>query len=246
MSIAKIFVGVEDLMMQAYNARTNFFCRLLIGRNSEATLAAMTFDRELLLSVGLGWNSDFVNQFQALIDLRDLDLTSPSAVDDGRRQLSRALAHRRHDLLASSGSSFLLELFPSLVLPRSFIEVVAELPHESVRIILIFCANLMKWTYFRSTTTTCPFCSLDLDSPHFFSCPRLSPNQACNWSSLVAEFQEENFAEALARIFLVLQRWSIITNRLHPTFNAHLDEFFECTRPTPRSPVLRRSRRDAL
>jgi hypothetical protein len=236
MSIAKIFVGVEDLMMQAFNARTNLIRCLLMSRNTEASLAALTFDRELLLNEGHGWNSDFVDQFNGLIDLRDFDLTSPSAVDEARRHLALVLAHRRYELFATSGSSFMIELFLSLIIPPSSFAAVAELPHESVRIILIFCANLLKWTYFRSTTTSCPFCSLELDSPHFFSCPRISPNQICNWVDLVEEFQEESFSDALMRLFLVLQRWSIVTNRLHPTFSAHLDEFFECTRSIPSIP----------
>jgi hypothetical protein len=236
MSIAKIFVGVEELMMQAFNARTNLIRRLLTGRNTDASLAAMILDRELLFTEGRGWNADFVNQFSDLIDLREYDLTSLSDVEEARRQLARALAHRRHVNFARSGFPFMIDLFPSLVIPSSFTDYVVDLPHESVRIILIFCANLMKWTYFRSTTTTCPFCREELDSPHLFRCPRISPSPLCDWSAFVFEFQSEDFSEALERLFLVLQRWSIITNRLHPTLTAHLNEFFECTRSPPRSP----------
>jgi hypothetical protein len=157
MSIAKIFVGVEDLMMQAFNARTNLIRRLLVGRNTDALLAALTFDRELLFKEGRGWNADFMTQFDGLIDLREFDLMSSLEVGEARQQLARVLAQRRLEHFATSGSSFMIKLFPSLIIPSTFLARVADLPHESVRIILIFCANLMKWTYFRSTSTTCPF-----------------------------------------------------------------------------------------
>ncbi len=222
--------------MQAFNARTNFVRRLLTGRNTDASLAAMSLDRELLFYEGRGWNADFVNQFNELIDLPEYDLTSLSDVDEARRQLARVLARRRQEHFARSGFPFMTDLFPSLVIPSSFTDYVVDLPYESVHIILIFCANLMKWTYFCSATTTCPFCREELDSPHFFTCARISPNQLCDWSAFVSEFQNENFSGALERLFLVLQRWSIVTNILHLTLTSHLDEFFECTSSPPRSP----------
>ncbi len=50
----------------------------------------------------------------------------------------------------------------------------------------------------------------------------------------MSDFQEENFAEALERLFLVIQRWTILTNRFQPSLVSHLNEFFECTYPHPR------------
>jgi hypothetical protein len=229
MTIAKIFVGIEDMAMQAFNARVNLVHRVLIGRNSDASLAALAMDREYLFERDLGWNADFVSQFSDLIDLREIDLTCPSAIDTTRRGLAMALARRRQDRIANSGSSFLIDLFPNLIIPLSFSEYVAELPYESVRIILIFFANLMKWTYFRSTSTSCPFCRADLDSPHFFECTRISPNVLHSWTSFAAEIREESFREALDRLFLVIQRWTVITNRFQPSLTSHLDEFFECS-----------------
>jgi hypothetical protein len=239
MSIAKIFVGVEDLAMQAFNARTNFVRRLLVGRNSDASLAALTFDRELLFDMGHGWNADFTRQFEGLVDVRDVDLTSLQAVGDARSRLARALAQRRRERIEGSASYFIVDFFPSLVIPPSFLAYLADLPHESVRLILIFFANLLQWTYFRSSSISCPFCRVQLDSPHFFTCPGISPNSVCDWSLLVSDFQEENFAEALERLFLVIQRWTIITNRFQPTLVSHVNEFFECTQPNSRNPQPR-------
>jgi hypothetical protein len=246
MSIAKIFVGIEDLMMQAFNARTNLVRRLLSGRNSDASLAALALDREHLFASGQGWNADFIRQFEGLVDLREVDLTCPLAIDTTRRLLARALARRRNEQIADSGSSFLIDIFPDLVIPYSLVEIMAELPYESVRIILIFFANMMQWTYFRSSSISCPFCRINLDSPHFFQCSGISPSSLCNWPAFTSDCRAENFREALERLFLVIQRWTILTNRFQPTLTSHLDKFFECTIPQNRRPNSIRSAPSAL
>jgi hypothetical protein len=232
--------------MQSFNARTNLIRRLLIGRNSDASLSAMALDREFLYERGCGWNADFVRQLEEWIDLRDVDFTSLEAVAQARVRLTRVLTRRRQNRIAESGSSFIAEIFPSLMLPSEFLSHLSDLPHESVRIILIFFGNLMQWTYFRASSISCPFCRIDLDSRHFFDCTRLSPNQITCWQSLVSEFQQEQFQMALDRLFLTIQRWTIITNRFQSTLTSHLDEYFECTDYQNRGPFTSRAQQSSL
>jgi hypothetical protein len=228
--------------MQAFNARTNLVRRLLAGRNSDASLAALAMDREHLYELGQGWNADFIRRFSDLIDLREIDLTCPSAIEITRRRLATALARRRRERITESGSSFLIDIFPDLIIPPTLFEYMSELPYESVRLILIFFANMMKWTYFRASSASCPFCREDLDSPHFFECTRISPNALHNWSRFVSDLREGNFHEALERLFLVIQRWTILTNRFQPSLTSHLEEFFECsTSLAPRQLPSRRA-----
>jgi hypothetical protein len=226
MIVAKFFLGVQELLFQVFNARTGFVGRALRGSNSIASLSALAMDREILLPREVGWNLGFISQFQHLIDLRDLDLTDPTLIQETREELSRALHTRTRLRFQNSSSSFIIDLFPSLSLPRDFGEELRILPFESVRIVLIFFANLFQYTYFRSLSLVCPFCALNLSSTHLFECQGITPNPICSWQSFVSEFQNEDFRAALDRLFLVLQRWSTLTNRFQPAFTAHIQEYF--------------------
>ncbi len=231
MIVAKFFLGVQELLLQVFNARTGFVGRAVRGSNSIASLSALAIDRETLFPREVGWNLALVNQFRHLIDLRDLDLTNPTLVYEAREELSRALNTRRRIRFENSSSAFIVDLFPSLTLPREFGEHIMVLPFESVRIILIFLANLLQHTYFRSLSQVCPFCEFNLTSTHFFECQGITQNPVCNWLSFVSEIHNEDYSGAIDRLFLVLQRWSTLTNRFQPGFMAHLDEYFRFTNP---------------
>jgi hypothetical protein len=229
MSISKLFLRIDDLILQAFTARSNFFQRVLRGDNSHASLAAMSMDRGVLMSLSVGWNSDFQNLVSDYLDFSEIDLSSVSAIEEARSELREALANRRLDRFSSSASDFVIQLCPNLSLPPNFLDHLATLPHESVRIILIFFANMFQFTYFRALNLICPFCHLNLSSTHFFTCQGASSNSVCDWSLFTQEFQLEEYAMATDRLFLVLQRWTIVTNRFQPSLSAHLNEYFEVT-----------------
>jgi hypothetical protein len=54
MAVSKFFLGIDDLILQSFRARTNFFRRILLGRNSVASLSAMGMDRGALWPLGYG------------------------------------------------------------------------------------------------------------------------------------------------------------------------------------------------
>jgi hypothetical protein len=234
MVVAKFFLRIDDLIMQAFRARTNFFRRVLNGRNSNASLAAMGMDRGTLFPRGIGWNADFANGLGDHLDFAELDLSSHSHVSAALEELGTALAQRRRERFRTSSSSFILDLFPNLTISSAFWHQLSEIPHESVRVVLIFFANLLQYTYFRSSSILCPFCSENISSRHLFNCSGISVNPICDWSSLVNDFGTEDFQTALDRIFLVIQRWATLTNRFQPTLIARLDEYFASTQSRTR------------
>jgi hypothetical protein len=229
MIIAKLFVQIDDLVMQSFNARVGFFQRILVGSNTDASLAAMNMDRGSLYGRNLGWNAALGRQLEEFVDFPSIDLSNPSETDESRSELRVALSRRRAQRFASSSSSFVAQIFPNLTLPLSFSHHLNDLPHESIRIILIFFANMFQFTYFRSLSLTCPFCQGNLSSTHLFDCQGIQQSSLCNWSRFVNDFHGEEYTDALDRLFLVLQRWTILSNRFHPTFSAHVDEYFANT-----------------
>ncbi len=226
MSISKLFLGIDDLIMQAFNARTNFFQRLLLGSNSDASLSAMNFDRGLLFDRTVGWNADFGRLVGDFLDFPAIDLSNPLDVDEARSDLRQALARRRYDRFSSSSSAFVIQLVPNLSFPATFLQHLNQLPQESIRIVLIFFANMFQFTYFRSTNLVCAFCQFNLSSTHLFDCQGVTQNPICNWSLFVEDFRNEDFHSALDRLFLVLQRWTILTNRFQPSVAGHIEEYF--------------------
>jgi hypothetical protein len=226
MSISKLFLAIDDLILQAFNARANFFRRILSGSNSNASLSAMFIDRGLLFPREVGWNADFERQLGPLLNFSHIDFSNPSDVVSARSDLQTALVNRRFDHFSSSSSSFVIQIFPNLVIPHSFHRHLQDLPLESIRIILIFFANMFQFTYFRSSSLVCAFCQLNLSSTHLFDCRGVTQNSISNWTALVNDFHNEDFHSALDRIFLTLQRWTILTNRFQPSISAHIDEYF--------------------
>jgi hypothetical protein len=199
---------------------------MLHGSNSDASLGAMNMDRGWLFPEGRGWNADFMSLVGDFVDFTSIDFSSPAMVEEARADLRHALGSRRARQFASSASAFVAEIFPDLTIPLSFFQHLSTLPHESVRIILIFFANMFQFTYFRSSNLKCPFCSGNLSSTHLFDCQGGTPNLICDWSQFIQEIQIEDFQGAIDRLFLILQRWTILSNRFRPSLIAHIEEYF--------------------
>jgi hypothetical protein len=77
--------------------------------------------------------------------------------------------------------------------------------------------------------TNCAFCNENISSRHLFNCSGISVNPVCDWPAFVNDFLAEDYQNAIDRLFLVIQRWAILTNRFQPTLTARLDEYFAHT-----------------
>jgi hypothetical protein len=215
------------MTISVFDTRTQFLGRLA-DRGSIASLAAMVMDREYLLSLGFGWNSELIEATREHIDLREADLLSEDEVSESRAKLVDLLRMMRVRRFEGSASSFILDFFPHAFIPRDFALFLGDLPYESVRIFLIFMANMFQFTYLRTTNKACPFCSGQLSSEHFFLCDK-TPAPFNDWGSLVVEFRAREYWKAMDRIFLTLQRWSAICNKFTPGFGEKIQEYFQST-----------------
>jgi hypothetical protein len=210
-----------------FDARSKFI-RRIAETGSLASLAALTLDREELFPLGIGWNWELIDSMSKYESLEEIDWLDADEVAIARGKVQLAWSTARARAFRESASGFLLDFFPSDRIPRNFAVFLGHLPYESVCIVLIFFANLFQFTYLCSTKRKCPFCSGQLESMHFFLCPH-TPAPYNDWQSLVREFQEGNYWEALDRIFLVLQRWVSISNKFTPGFGAKVEEYFRST-----------------
>ncbi len=225
--VACFFLGIPNFVLSVFDARTNFISRLA-KHGSISSLAAMVLDREELLPLGFGWNSELVGALEDYVDVREVDLLELDEVSELRDKVLDGVSIRRIRRFAESASSFVLDFFPAASIPHDFSSFLGNLPHESVRILLIFFGNLFQYTYLRSTKRECPFCSGQLSSMHFFLCPH-TPAPFNDWPSLITDFRSRNYWGAVDRIFLTLQRWASTCQKFTPGFEEKLIEYFQFT-----------------
>jgi hypothetical protein len=225
--VACFFLGLPNLVLSIFDARIRFIQRLAeVG--SVSSLAAMSLDREELLSLGLGWNAELFRTVDDFVDLRDVDLIDPDEIQELRAKLAHALTNRGVRRLEGSSSSFMVDFFPYATIPREFSLFLGDIPYESVRILLIFFGNLFQFTYLRTTKRACPFCPGELSSMHFFLCAH-TPAPFNDWPSLILEFREKKYWDAVDRVFLMLQRWDSLCRKFTPGFGSKLEEYFHST-----------------
>ncbi len=233
--VACFLLATPEYALCYFDARANFICRVArIG--SLASLSAMSLDRSILYSMGVGWNHEFRAAMRDYIDISEVDLLDETEMGETRSKLVDALRRHRVRQFQDAATDFLMDFFPDANMPREFSSFLGHLPYESVRILLIFFANQFQFTYLRSTNVACPFCQGNISSIHFFECPQTPPPYN-DWHSLVQEFRDRRYWEAVDRIFLTLQRWSSVCRNVAWAFADKVLFYFQYTE----SQVVRRN-----
>jgi hypothetical protein len=189
----------------------------------------MIIDREFLLPCRIGWSAGFYSMLSDRWEFRELDLLDEEDVSMARTRLLSHLDTRNVEQLRESAASYIVDIFTDLILPPPLATYLGNLPFESVRIFVIFLANMMQWTYLRSASQSCPFCRADLTSVHMFTCSGARNNPLCDWVRFVQDLQDRLYQDAFDRLFLVLQRWNTLTSHFTPGFSDRVDEYFEFT-----------------
>ncbi len=221
------FLRIPSYAESLFEARVKFFSRLA-SSGSISSLAALVLDREELLPLRIGWNYELDQEVGKLLCIDDTDFTDLEEVADLRSKLVCEMRAQRVRCFEASASAFVLDFFPSAQISEEFASFLGNLPHEAVRILLIFFSNQFHYSYLRSTNTACPFCSGHLSSSHLFLCHH-TPAPYNNWSALVVEFKEGKYWEAVDRIFLTLQRWAATCRKFTPGFEEKVMEYFQTT-----------------
>jgi hypothetical protein len=233
--IACFLLATPEYVLCYFDARVNFICRV-VRLGSLSSLSAMSLDRGVLYSLGVGWNFEFLETMREYIDLQEVDLLDESEVAEARAKLVDVLRRRRAARFRGASTDFLLDFFPDALMPRDFASFLGNMPYEAVRILLVFLANQFQYTYLRSTNLACPFCSGNLSSMHLFLCPS-TPAPYNDWRSLIEEFRAREYWKATDCIFLTLQRWAAVCRNFAWGFGDKVLYYFQYTE----SQVVRRN-----
>jgi hypothetical protein len=129
--VACFFMGIPNLLISTFDARTRFI-QHLVEVGSSSSLAAMIVDREELFPVGLGWNSELVQLVEDLVELSEVDLLDFEEVQESRSKLVHMITEKRVRHFETSASSYILDFFPQATITRDFALFLGNLPYESV------------------------------------------------------------------------------------------------------------------
>jgi hypothetical protein len=231
--LASFLLGTEQLEAIALWARLRFIQHLLAGNGTRASLSAMILDRTLLLPRRVGWTHDLVCVVPSLseeLDIRSVDLSSPSITNELLADLSRILAARVRNTMRNSSTHHLLSFFPTLSISRTLGDTMGDLSLETVRMFILFLANMTRFSYLRPINAPCPFCSAKMYSNHFFDCEQYAVlgDEIVSWRDVVNMFARQEWLEGITSTFRRLLGWSRRANRIFRLDFRHIvDEYYE-------------------
>jgi hypothetical protein len=230
--VACFLLGCDSLEAITLRARLKYLQHLVEGNRTQASLCAMILDRLLLLPRRIGWTHDLgcvVPSLSASFDLRSDNLLDASRTNLIFTDLSRALSRSLRDSLDRGSSSHLLTLFPTRSIPRAFGDLLGELPFESTRLVILFLANLTRFSFLSPRNAPCPFCRNTMYSSHFFDCDQYAAlgDEPVSWLDFVAMFVRREWSEGITSVFRRLYGWSRRANIFQPHVRHRVDEYYE-------------------
>jgi hypothetical protein len=230
--VACFLLGCEPLEAITLRARLRFLQHLIEGNRTRASLSAMILDCSILLPRRIGWTHDLgsaVPSIQNSIDLCKADLLSSEQTGEIFGILARAMASQLRESLLAGSSNQLVSLFPTLSVPRAFGDALGELSFESARILILFLANLTRFSCLSPRNSPCPFCNATMYTQHFFDCDQYQAlgDEPVSWSDFVSMFVRREWMEGISSAFRRLYGWSRHANIFSLNIRHRVDEYFE-------------------
>jgi hypothetical protein len=179
-------------------------------------------DREVLFPLGVGLNARLGKVFVEMDLLVTLDYTVHFQSIREALERKQSLEHRGR-LLATEGRALWTELGSDGYLNSDLKQILSRLSRESLRIFILFVADMLCWSALKKPTRTCPTCSCKFTSAHFFSCPKFF-HQEQGWAVLVGFVRSEAWEDLVDYVFDVLRRWVTDTTLFKADFRLHVLE----------------------
>ncbi len=249
LNLASFILDCEDLEMIGLRARIRFLRHLLVGNRTKASLSAMVIDRSVLLPLRVGWNHDTNAVFPSTTgEIDSTDLTNPREVRLLLARLARRMAEKKRTATLSSSHHHMVDLFPTLSIPRAFGDILGQLPFESVRLFILFLGNMTRFTYMRRrnprslrSSTACPWCSEEMYTRHFLDCEQYQAlgDEPISWSDFVQMFLRNEWMEAVSSVIRRMVGWSRRSNIFRHGFRDQIDEIFQEMRWLQRDRIRR-------
>jgi hypothetical protein len=224
------FLRLRSIHVKVLEERMRFLLKVE-GKRDSAAYAALLYDREFLMPLGVGINARLGSQLleQGILPTIDYRVHYSALVQAFE---SMASTERRSALLTADGRTFWTEISPNGWLSYEFLLVLSQLRFEQVRIVCLFLADSLKWTAVKTAASVCPFCKQKLSSMHFFSCSGQLLNGR-EWPILISLCQNASWQDVVDVIFEVLKKWVTGTTVFKPLFSLNVLEYVKPHDPNP-------------
>ena len=210
--------------------RFNFIERARLNPDS-LNFKSLCFDETVLCRHDSGFAHDLMTVMSPFFDFDEIPFPSLSdltTLQDLRDQMAVQLNEERSvSFHQSSGLNFLSGLIPNGIFPVGFQNFLSEINYESVRVLIIFLGDLVRFSFSR-VSSVCPFCPLELHSYYLFNCPNAPfRNELPLWNDCIGYFENENWSEFIRSVFLCLSLWMMRTNFFHQRACDHVEAFLD-------------------
>jgi hypothetical protein len=219
--VAAASLGVKHISMFQLEQRTKFLARWENGEKYPV-FEMLCGDREVLFPLGVGLNARLGMVLGSMDFLVTLDYTCHFQLIRAALEAKLSSEHRGQ-LLMVEGRAFWTELSEDGYLCPDLKTVLSRLSHESLRIFVLFAADMLCWTALKQPTRSCRVCDAKFTSAHFFTCSRFF-DQERGWAVLVGLMRSESWVDMMDYIFDVLRRWVTDTTLFKPSFRLQVME----------------------
>jgi hypothetical protein len=187
-------------------------------------------DRILYLLGRECWNDDFSNLYEAFFHGRrytEFDLFSP--LNEFRMELELESVAHRHLRLTLMPSGILFQQLVAIGSYSSFARELSRRSFEEARLILLFFANMLRFSFFTRTQESCPYCpsNIRLNSTHFLECRNIFhspllplppdlplPSEFDPWRTMCLQ---ERWGDFFDFFFLLGLMWSRVSSSVRPS-----------------------------
>ena len=205
LACARALLRLNSIRVSLFESRVSLAQRVLGSPNSLG-FDVLYWDRKLLLPLEFGWNFEFMSMFEH----EQLDVTCDLGGDvsevRGRVVLACYEAQRSALLTSALGSFWLQVSTREGLLPLGFVNAVKFLSIEEARVILLFVANLLRWSALTVPSRNCPLCFDSFYSTHIFNCQSAS-FVSSNFTDLFSFIERQDWMGMISLIFQVLNEW---------------------------------------
>ncbi len=221
-TVAMACLGVKHVKIFQFEQRVKFLSRWEQGE--KYPVFDMLFcDRAHLFPLGSGLNGRFGKVLANLGLLVTIDFTANYRSIHEALTLALSAEHRGR-LLSAEGRALWTELGSDGYLSIQLKQVLSDLCHESLRIVIMFFADMLCWSSLKQPSRKCPTCSGKFTSAHFFTCSQFFSNEH-GWNILVNFCRAEAWTDLIDYIFHILQKWVVSTPLFRDSFKIAVLEY---------------------
>jgi hypothetical protein len=228
-NVARSLLNLHIFEATLLSSRIRFIERAFLSPVSSLTIKALQYNQTVLRAHGSGFTHDlvsFLSTFFDVSDLEDLSVDDLSYLQDLRDQI----VVQRHDefrvsFRRSSGLNFIANLSENAMIPLQFGEFLGGLEYEQARIIMLVMGDVFRFSM-AATGSECPFCPIQLHTPHLFLCPNCPFRGSLpSWQLLLESFRNLDWSSFVFMIFLCLQQWMRGTSFFEGRMVDRVDKF---------------------